>query len=187
MFSKFLGKYKFCDCLNSKYNWVCYILRENKNGEWLCMKEQIQQYKLGYSKVLQEIEGLTEEQLLFKPSEKSWSIREIIIHISDAELVHIHRMKAVLAEENPTLTAFDQDLWTNRLHSQQIDHRVFLDLFKMMRESFLPILEHLTEEDYARVGTHNQAGPQTLKEIFEHANEHIDTHIEQIRRVKKLF
>ncbi len=151
------------------------------------MEQLIEQYKLGYSKILKEIEGLTEEELLFKPSEKSWSIREIIIHVSDAELVHIHRMKAVLSEENPVLTAFDQDLWTTRLDCQHLDHQLYLQLLKSMRESFLPILHHLTEQDYLRIGTHNQVGKQTLKEIFEHSVEHIDTHIEQIRRVKTLL
>ncbi|USK71322.1 DinB family protein [Peribacillus asahii] len=151
------------------------------------MEQLIEQYKQGYFKIVKELEGLTEEQLLFKPSEKSWSIREIIIHISDAELVHIHRMKAVLSEGNPILAAFEQDLWTTRLNSQHIDHQLYLQLFKSMRESFLPILQHVTEQDYLRIGTHNQAGQLTFKEIFQHSIEHIDTHIEQIRRVKKLF
>lgn len=90
------------------------------------MEHLIEQYQEGYSKLFQELEGLTEEQVLFKPSPKSWSIREIVIHVSDTELVHIHRMKAVLSEENPVLTAFNQDLWTDRLHSQQTDHQIYL-------------------------------------------------------------
>ena len=151
------------------------------------MEQLIEQYKQGYSKICKEIEGLTEEQLLFKPSERSWSIKEIIIHVADSELVLIHRMKAVFSEDNPILTAFDQDLWTTRLNSQHIDHQLYLQLFKSLRESFLPILYHLTEQDYVRIGTHNQEGQLTFEEIFEHAIEHIDTHIEQIRRVKKLF
>ena len=151
------------------------------------MEQLVEQYKQGYPKILKELEGLTEEQLLFKPSEKSWSIREIIIHVSDAELVHIHRMKAVLSEDNPILTAFDQDLWTIRLNSQYVDHQLYLQLFKSMRESFLPILHHLTEQDYLRIGTHNQAGQLTFKEILEHSIEHVDTHIRQIRRIKNLF
>ena len=151
------------------------------------MEQLVEQYKQGYAKILKELEGLTEEQLLFKPSEKSWSIREIIIHVSDAELVHIHRMKAVLSEDNPILTAFDQDLWTTRLNSQHVDHQLYLQLFKSMRESFLPILHHLTEQDYLRIGTHNQAGQLTFKEILEHSIEHVDTHIRQIRRIKNLF
>ncbi|MFP3126466.1 DinB family protein [Ectobacillus funiculus] len=151
------------------------------------MEQLVEQYKQGYPKILKELEGLTEEQLLFKPSEKSWSIREIIIHVSDAELVHIHRMKAVLSEDNPILTAFDQDLWTTRLNSQHVDHQLYLQLFKSMRESFLPILHHLTEQDYLRIGTHNQAGQLTFKEILEHSIEHVDTHIRQIRRIKNFF
>lgn len=151
------------------------------------MEQLVEQYKQGYPRILKELEGLTEEQLLFKPSEKSWSIREIIIHVSDAELVHIHRMKAVLSEDNPILTAFDQDLWTTRLNSQYVDHQLYLQLFKSMRESFLPILHHLTEQDYLRIGTHNQAGQFTFKEILEHSIEHVDTHIRQIRRIKNLF
>lgn len=151
------------------------------------MKQLLEQYKQGYSKIIKELEGLTEEQILFKPSENSWSIKEIIIHVSDAELVHIHRMKAVLSEDNPVLTAFDQDLWTSRLNTQQLDLQLYLQLFESMRESFLPILHHLTDQDYLRIGTHNQAGQLTFKEILEHSIEHIDTHIGQIRRVKSFL
>jgi uncharacterized damage-inducible protein DinB len=151
------------------------------------MEQLIEQFKQGYPKFLKEIEGLTEEQLLFKPSEKSWSIKEIIIHVADTEMVHVHRMKAVLAEENPVLTAFDQDLWTDRLHYQKLDHNIYLQLFKTMRDSFLPVLENLTDADYVRIGTHNSAGPLTFKEILEHAIDHIDNHIGQIKRVKNHF
>ncbi len=151
------------------------------------MEELMKQYREGYSKFVQELEGLTKEELLFKPSEKSWSIKEIIIHVADAEMIHIHRMKAVLAEENPVLTAFDQDLWTERLDYQNIDHQLYLQLFKSMRDSFLPILQKLTQQDLERIGTHNLAGPLTFKEILKGANDHIDTHIGQIKRVKSHF
>lgn len=151
------------------------------------MNELIEQYQQGYSQILTELDGLSEEQLNFKPSEQSWSIKEIIIHIADAELVHIHRMKAVLAEENPIMTAFDQDLWTTRLNYQNINHQLYLQLFQMLRNSFLPILHNLTEQDYSRIGTHNQAGQFSFKDILEHSIEHIDTHIGQIRRVKASY
>lgn len=151
------------------------------------MEHLIEQYRQGYSKLLQEVEGMTEEQLTFKPSEKSWSIREIIIHVSDAELVHIHRLKSILSEDNPNLTAFDQDLWTTRLGAQQLDHQLYLQVFKALRESFLPILLSLKEEDYSRIGTHNEAGPQSFNEVLEHAIDHVDNHIGQIKRVKQQF
>lgn len=151
------------------------------------MEHLIERYKQGYSSIIQEINGLTEEQLVVKPSRNSWSIREIIIHVTDAELVHIHRMKSILSENNPLLTAFDQDLWTTRLGTQHIDQTLYLDLFKSLRESFHPILLSLTEQDYLRIGTHNLAGTQTFKEVLEHTIDHVENHILQIKRVKQQF
>ncbi|MGS2778804.1 DinB family protein [Robertmurraya sp. GLU-23] len=149
------------------------------------MKHLIDEYKESYNKMVTEIEGLTQEQILYKPSENSWSIREIVIHVTDAELVHVHRMKSVLSENNPILTAFDQDAWTSKLHTQSLDHQLYLSLFDAMINSFIPILTNLGEDDYLRVGTHNIEGEFTFKELFEHSIEHIQNHVEQIRKIKK--
>lgn len=151
------------------------------------MKNWINQYQQGYAQILREIDGLTTEQIDFKPSSDSWSIREILIHVTDAEMVHIHRMKAVLAEDNPLLTAFDQDQWATRLNYQIIDFKLYLSLFGSLRDSFSPILANLTERDFSRIGTHNQAGQLSFSEILIHSVEHVDGHIEQIRKVKSLF
>lgn len=147
----------------------------------------INEYKESYSKILTEMEGLTKEQILYKPSEKSWSIREIVIHVTDAELVHIHRMKSVLSENNPPLTAFDQDAWTSNLQTQALDHQLYLSLLDAMINSFIPILTKLGEDDFLRVGTHNIEGEFTFKELLEHSIEHIQNHAEQIRKIKKIF
>lgn len=151
------------------------------------MKQLIEEYKKSYPKLLEEVGQLTDEQLVFKTSDQAWSIKEIIIHVVDAELVHIHRMKSILSEDQPVLTAFDQDLWTSRLDYQHLDHILYLQLFSCLRESFLPILLSLKDEDYLRIGTHNQVGPQSFKDVFKHSIEHVDHHIEQIKRVKNHF
>ncbi len=151
------------------------------------MKHLIDEYKESYNQMVTEIEGLTEEQFLYKPSENSWSIREIIIHVTDAELVHVHRMKSVLSENNPILTAFDQDAWTSKLQTQSLDHRLYLSLLKAIIDSFIPILNKLGEDDFLRVGTHNVEGEFTFKELLEHSIEHIQNHVEQIRKIKKVF
>lgn len=149
------------------------------------MKHLIDEYKESYNKMVTEIEGLTQEQILYKPSENSWSIREIVIHVTDAELVHVHRMKSVLSENNPILTAFDQDEWTSKLQTQSLDHQLYLSLLDAMINSFIPILTNLGENDFLRVGTHNIEGEVTFKELFEHSIEHIQNHVEQIRKIKK--
>lgn len=151
------------------------------------MPEFIEQYQQGYEQLLAELDGLSTEQISFKPSDTSWSIREIVIHVADTEMVHIYRMKAILAEDNPILTAFDQNQWTAHLDYQHLDIHPYLLLFSTLRESFLPILKSLKEQDFARKGMHNQVGELTFKEIFIHSIEHVTGHLAQIRRVKATF
>lgn len=148
------------------------------------MQSLITNYANGYQLLLDAIHGLSDEELSFKPTPESWSIKEILVHIADAELVGIHRMKKVLSEENPLLTGYDQDLWTNRLDYAQLDYQQYLALFKLMRESFIPVLNRLTEKDMLRTGIHTEVGKLTLRDLLRNYVNHINDHLKQIQRVR---
>jgi uncharacterized damage-inducible protein DinB len=151
------------------------------------MHSLIINYANGYQSLLDAIHGLSDEELSFKPTPKSWSIKEILVHIADAELVGIHRMKKVLSEENPLLTDYNQDLWANRLDYTQLDYQQYLALFKLLRESFIPVLNRLTEEDMLRTGIHTEVGKLTLKDLLQNYINHINDHLKQIQRVRDAF
>jgi hypothetical protein len=50
-----------------------------------------------------------------------WSIREVIQHLADSELVGGFRLRMVLAHDRPTLTGYDQDLWATRLRYTEVE------------------------------------------------------------------
>ncbi|MNP51443.1 DinB superfamily protein [compost metagenome] len=79
------------------------------------MKELIKEYALGYTMLRDAIEGLTEEELHYKPAPDKWSIHQILIHVTDSEISSTSRLKKVLAEDEPTLISFDQDAWAKNL------------------------------------------------------------------------
>lgn len=56
------------------------------------MKELIEEYGQGYE-MLRKSEGLTEEELRFKPAPDKWSIHQILIHLAESELVSTQRIK----------------------------------------------------------------------------------------------
>jgi hypothetical protein len=116
------------------------------------MKELIHEYAQGYELLRASIDGLSEEQMRFRPAPGKWSIHEIIVHVTDSEIVGLHRFKKVLAEDRPLLTAFDQDKWAAQLRYHELDAGQYLLLFKFLRESFLPVLSRLTEDDWQRGG-----------------------------------
>ncbi len=146
------------------------------------MKEWIDKYAQGFSLVSEAIAGLPAEVVRFKPSAAEWSIHEIIVHLADAEIVGLHRMKQILAERNPLLTAFDQDRWTSCNHYDACDGQEHLALFKLLRASFLPVLREIGDAEWERTGVHNEVGKVTLKDVLESYVQHVDDHVRQIKR-----
>ncbi|WP_245590491.1 DinB family protein [Aneurinibacillus terranovensis] len=149
-------------------------------------KEQlIAAYAGGYEKLLAAVTDCPQEKWDSKPSPTSWSITEIIVHVADSEIVGLHRMKRVLAENNPLLTSFDQDAWASQLQYSRLNPIQYLELFRLLRESFIPTLAELTDEDLNRTGIHDEAGKLTFRDLLVKYINHIEDHLRQIERVKQ--
>ncbi|MCZ8515867.1 DinB family protein [Paenibacillus filicis] len=151
------------------------------------MEDLVQSYAEGFNRLSVAIEGLSEELLLYKPAENRWCIKKVVIHLCDAEMIALDRMKRIIAEPNPLFFKFDPDAWALRLQYSSLDMSVFLSLFAALRASMVPILRGLSEEDWARTGVHNQNGKLTLQELVAMFVHHLDRHIQQIERNKKAF
>jgi hypothetical protein len=69
-----------------------------------------------------------EEDFVAAPGK--WSIRQIVAHLADSELVCAHRMRQIVAEDSPTLIAFDQDAWTKNLDYARRKPKQSLESFR---------------------------------------------------------
>ncbi|RUS45861.1 DinB family protein [Cohnella sp. AR92] len=151
------------------------------------MKEVIKEYALGYTMLRDVIEGLTEEELHYKPAPDKWSIHQILIHVTDSEISSTSRLKKVLAEDEPTLNSFDQEAWAKNLGYDLLDREQYLLLFKLLRSSMQTILDNLTSEQSERVGVYADQGRFTFKQLLEYRVDHVRGHLAQIERVKKAY
>ncbi|MFF2797513.1 DinB family protein [Lysinibacillus xylanilyticus] len=151
------------------------------------MEELIKEYALGYTMLREAIEGLSEEELRYKPAPDKWSIHQILIHVTDSEISSTSRLKKVLAEDEPILMSFDQDAWANNLGYDLLDREQHLLLFKFLRSSMLPILDQLTSEQSKRVGVYVDQARFTFKQLLEYRVQHIRDHLDQIERVKNAY
>lgn len=147
------------------------------------MKQLIEQYAQGYDKLREAVHGLSEGELRFQPAPGKWSIHEILVHVADAEIVGIQRLKKVLAEDQPILPVYDQDAWANKLSYDQSDAQQHLQLFALLRESMLPILRTVSTGDWSRIGIHSEAGPLTFHQLLQKYVDHVSDHLKQIERV----
>jgi uncharacterized damage-inducible protein DinB len=151
------------------------------------LNEWIERYATGCERLAEALVGLGDDLLMFKPAPNAWSIKEIAVHLTDTELVALYRMKAVIAEDNPTLLNFDQDAWAARLRYAEADLNAAMQQFKALRETFVPTLRLLRSEDWERIGTHNQAGVLKLSDLLMKFVNHVEDHIRQIDRNKAAF
>ena len=69
-----------------------------------------------------------------RPHPDKWSVREILAHLADDELVLAYRIRKVLEEPGRTIDGFDQARWASVLHYASDEPSRTLERFRQMRE-----------------------------------------------------
>jgi uncharacterized damage-inducible protein DinB len=115
------------------------------------------------------------------PAPGKWSIREIVAHLADSELVFSFRLRQALAEDHPIIQPFDQGIWGQ--HYAAYDAPSGLALFTAARNWNIKLLTTVTEPDRHRPTTHPERGTMTLWTIVETMAGHDINHLQQIERL----
>src|SRR5438552_3759836 len=97
------------------------------------ISDLLERYRRGAELVAVAITGAAGPELDFSPAPGQWSIRQIMAHLADSELVSAMRFRKVIAEENPTLEAFDQDAWGRNLDYGRRKTSQTLESFRRIR------------------------------------------------------
>ena len=124
---------------------------------------------------------LPQEDLIKTYAKGKWAVKEILVHLADAESVLHERIKRIIAEPKQVIWAFDQDLWCNNLDYRNFPLEISKDLFMANRRSIL----FLATKYYIQFGNkefiHSQTGLRTLKEEINKVALHNQGHLTQIR------
>lgn len=143
-------------------------------------KTLIEQYRRGYEAVAGALLKITPGELDAKPGPAKWSVREIVHHLADSEMIAAGRLRYLLGQDRPTIQGYDQDEFARRLHYDR-PHEVSLELFRLVRESTAEILDRLTPAEWVREGTHTEAGPYGVESWLKTYAAHAHKHATQIR------
>ena len=142
-------------------------------------QQLIDQYKDGYRAVVEALRGGKDEELNARPAPEKWNAREIVHHLADSEMTSAIRLRLLLATPNPQIVGYDQDEFARRLHYDR-PIEASLDAFKAARRSTAELLDRMTEEDWAREGTHSEHGRYTVSKWLEIYASHAHAHAAQI-------
>ena len=145
-------------------------------------RQLIEKYKDGHRVVTEALKGLTDREFDARLTGK-WSIREIIHHLADSEMLAAVRLRRLVAEDRPGIRATDVGGYVRRLfYDRPVQNS--LELFRVVSASTTEILERMTDADWAREGVHSETGRFTAEKWLEVFSQHAETHAEQIKRTR---
>jgi uncharacterized damage-inducible protein DinB len=131
------------------------------------------------------IADLTMAQQGTPEREGKWSVRQVVQHLADAELVGSFRFRMVLSHDAPELPGYDQDRWAERLHYEESDIHVALGDFARLRDANLRLLRRATPDDFRRVMRHSERGDESLAHMMRMYAGHDILHRNQIARIRR--
>ena len=147
----------------------------------------LERYRRGPELLALVLTGVFGEEEDFVAAPGKWSIRQIVAHVADAELVGAHRFRQVIAEDYPTLIAFDQEKWTANLDYARRKPKQSLESFRRVRAENYELLKELPETAWARSGNHSERGAITLRAMLEGYAEHAEGHARQLQQIREEY
>jgi hypothetical protein len=140
----------------------------------------VQQYKQGFQAVKDALAGATDTDL--DREADGWTARQVVHHLADSEMTSAIRLRRLLFEDRPLIHGYDEDGWSRRLWYSTRPIDAALDAFSAARRTTAEILDRMTEEDWAREGTHSESGAYGVVDWLRIYAAHAFDHAEQIRR-----
>lgn len=131
------------------------------------------------------IAGLTAAQLKRPEAPGKWSILQVVQHLTHAELVGAFRYRMILAQDQPILVGYDQELWVERLGFAGLDAEPALEEFGLLRRGDLRMLEASSPAQRRRAGLHTERGEESVTQMLRNYAGHDLVHLRQIARIKR--
>ncbi len=115
------------------------------------------------------------------PAPGKWSVREILCHLADCEIVFAYRLRQTLAEPHHVIQPFDQDIWAANYAAY--DAHSALAVFTAVRNFNVMLIASLPPGAFSKPATHPERGTMTFRTIVETMGGHDLNHIAQIEKI----
>jgi hypothetical protein len=92
------------------------------------------------------------------------------------------RYRWIIAQDTPEIIGYDQAVWVDQLRHRDDDPAALVALFDALRSANLGLWTRFGASHGARIGMHNERGPESYDLTFRLAAGHDRIHLTQARR-----
>jgi hypothetical protein len=111
-----------------------------------------------------------------------WNVRQILHHLTDAEILMNGRIKKVIAEPFQVIWAFNQDDWDKTFNYATMSLKGKKEQFLLFRDMNTALAEEFYETLGEKTFVHNETGMRTLAIEFQKVASHCQGHLNQIEK-----
>ncbi|MBT3389428.1 MAG: hypothetical protein HN413_03375 [Chloroflexi bacterium] len=146
-------------------------------------QQKIASYGQAYNTLKAVLARIPKEAWNYRPTPDRWTIREIIIHITDSEANSYVRCRRFIAEPGKDLMAYNENQWAKALKygGQNID--TSLELFRWLRQASYELIRDLPDEVWAHENYHPENGMMTMDDWLDTYESHVNDHTAQMEEI----
>ena len=123
------------------------------------------------------VSGLPEEKLTYRYREDKWTIKDILVHLSDCERVLVYRAMRIARGDKTDLPGFDENLLASNAYANARQVNRILKELSVLRAASLVFIETLDEKSLDRTGTANGyllSARLLVNHIYAHHRHHLN-------------
>ncbi|PQA90002.1 DNA damage-inducible protein DinB [Chryseobacterium shigense] len=118
-------------------------------------EDWIGELKRSGEKTLEVYSAITEEQSLFAYAEGKWTLKELLLHLSDTERIFQYRILAFARGEKAELPGFDEENYAAASFANHRSLESLLEEYKLIRRSSQILLETIEPSVLKNTGIAN--------------------------------
>jgi uncharacterized damage-inducible protein DinB len=101
------------------------------------------------------LNSLPTEKHTYRYAEGKWSIKELIVHLSDAERIFSYRALRFARQDKTILAGYDENLFVATSKADQRDFQAILQEFSAIRAATIQLFTSFDATDLQQIGTAN--------------------------------
>lgn len=137
----------------------------------------LEAYLEGPELLRKAVAGMDADALRTRPIPGKMSSLEVLCHIVDADQFMCDRIKRTIVTDKPLLMGVEAAAYPGPLRYHDRDAELDLALLALQRRQLAADLERVGKEAWLRCAVHSENGTQTLLELFDHAVDHLESHV----------
>jgi hypothetical protein len=144
--------------------------------------ERIERYAEGGARLRRAWEAVPAEARQWRPAPGEWSPHEVICHTADSETNAYARIRYLLAEPEPVLVGYDQELWARAFDYHALPAEAALAATEAVRAHTAAVIRRMDDAAWSRAGHHTEMGAYTAETWLGLYTTHLHDHADQIDR-----